>query len=215
MRALNGKEEPLKGAIVEGDTGYFSEENLREAGERKIEVIIPDQQFRKRDGQFEGRPFHGGKGRFTAGDFEYNKKASACRCPAKKELSYKGHVKLSRNSGEKCQAKSGDCRECPLRERRVAGRGGKSPRTLFIADKKQEESLCEKTRQKIDEAKYRASYGRRMQIIEPCFADITYNKKMSRFSLRTKLKVNIQWLLYCVVHNIGKCIPGIPAESGG
>jgi hypothetical protein len=47
---LNGKEEPLEGAIVEGDTGYFSEENLREAEERKIEVIIPDQQFRKRDG---------------------------------------------------------------------------------------------------------------------------------------------------------------------
>jgi hypothetical protein len=86
---------------------------------------------------------------------------------------------------------------------------------LFIADKKQEENLCEKMRQKIDEAKYRALYGRRMQIIKPCFADITYNKKMNRFSLRTKLKANIQWMLYCMVHNIGKCIPGILAESGG
>jgi hypothetical protein len=70
-------------------------------------------------------------------------------------------------------------------------------------------------RQKIDEAKYRALYGRRMQIKEPCFADITHNKKMNRFSLGTKLKVNIQWLLYCMAHNIGKCIPGILAESGG
>jgi hypothetical protein len=34
---------------------------------------------------------------------------------------------------------------------------------------------------------------------------------MNRFSLRTKIKVNIQWLLYCMVHNIGKCIPGILA----
>ncbi|MDR0387072.1 MAG: transposase [Treponema sp.] len=72
-------------------------------------------------------------------------------------------------------------------------------------------------RQKVDEAKYRTLYGRRMQIIEPCFADITYNKRMDRFSLRIKLKVkvNIQWLLYCMMHNIGKCIPGILAESGG
>jgi hypothetical protein len=54
-----------------------------------------------------------------------------------------------------------------------------------------------------------------MQIIEPCFADITYNKKMNRFSLRTKIKVNIKWLLCCVVHNIGKCIAGILVESGG
>jgi hypothetical protein len=38
---------------------------------------------------------------------------------------------------------------------------------------------------------------------------------MNRFSLRTKIKVTIQWLLYCMVHNIGKCIPGILAESGG
>jgi hypothetical protein len=211
MGALSGKEEPLEGAIVEGDTGYFSEESLREAEERKIEAPIPGRQFRKRDGQFEGRPFHGGKGRFTAENFEYDGAENKYRCPEGRELSYKGHVKLSRNSGEKCQAKSRDCRDCPLWERRVAGRGGKSLRTLFIADKKQEGNLCEKMRQKID----RVLYGRRMQIIEPCFADITYNKRMNRFSLRTKLKVNIQRLLYCMVHNIGKCMPGIPAESGG
>jgi hypothetical protein len=70
-------------------------------------------------------------------------------------------------------------------------------------------------REKIGQGKRRALCGRRMQIMEPCFADITYNKKMNRFSLRTKIKVNIQWLLYCMVHNIGKCVPGILAESGG
>jgi hypothetical protein len=37
-------------------------------------------------------------------------------------------------------------------------------------------------RKKIDRIKYRALYGRRMQIIEPCFSDITYCKKMNRFS---------------------------------
>jgi hypothetical protein len=31
IRALNGKEKPLEGSIVEWDTGYFSEENLMEA----------------------------------------------------------------------------------------------------------------------------------------------------------------------------------------
>jgi hypothetical protein len=75
-------------------------------------------------------------------------------------------------------------------------------------------NLCEEMRRKIDEVKYRSLYGRRMQIIEPCFSDMSYCKGMDRFSLRTKVKVNIQWLLYCMVHNIGKCIPGIAAESG-
>jgi hypothetical protein len=128
---------------------------------------------------------------------------------------YKGHVELNRNSGEKYQARSGDCKDCPSRERCVASRGGNSPRTLFIGEKKKGENLCEQMREKIDQVKYRTLYGRRMQIIEPCFGDITYNKKMNRFSLRTKMKVNIQWLLYCIVHNIGKCMPGIVGESGG
>ncbi len=29
-------------------------------------------------------------------------------------------------------------------------------------------------------------------------------KGMNRFTLRGRLKVNIQWMLYCLVHNIGK-----------
>jgi hypothetical protein len=70
-------------------------------------------------------------------------------------------------------------------------------------------------REKIDEPKNRVLYGRRMQIIEPCFADINYCKKMNRFSLRTKMKVTIQWLFYCIVHNIGNCMPRAAAESGG
>jgi hypothetical protein len=70
-------------------------------------------------------------------------------------------------------------------------------------------------RKKIDEAKHRVLYGRRMQIIEPCFSDMSYCKGMDRFSERTKIQVTIQWLLYCMVHNIGKCIPGIAAGSGG
>ncbi|MDR3122220.1 MAG: transposase [Treponema sp.] len=138
------------------------------------------------------------------------------RCPAKKELAYKGHVQLNRNSGEKYQAKSGDCKDCALQRQCIAGRGGKSPkRTLFIADKSQKENLCDRMRKKIDGAKHRVLYGRRMQIIEPCFSDMSYCKGMNRFSVRTKIKADIQWLLYCIAHNIGKCIPEIAAGSGG
>jgi hypothetical protein len=85
---------------------------------------------------------------------------------------------------------------------------------LYIADKTKKGNLSDKMREKIDKAKNRVLYGRRMQIIEPCFADINYCKKMSWFTLRTKMKVNIQWLFYCIVHNIGKCMPKVAIESG-
>jgi transposase len=215
MEELSGKEAPLSQAIVEGDTGYFSENNLREAEERGVEVLIPDQQFRKRDAHFDGRKGHGGAGRFTAEDFEYDEAGNYYRCPMGKSLTYKGHVKLNRNSGEKYQAKTADCKGCTLQKKCIASRGGKRPkRTLYLVDREGEESLCDKMREKIDQTKYRALYGRRMQIIEPCFSDITYCKKMNRFSLRTRIKVNIQWLLYSIVHDIGKCIPEIAARYG-
>jgi hypothetical protein len=54
-----------------------------------------------------------------------------------------------------------------------------------------------------------------MQILEPCFSDMSYSKGMDRFSERTKIQVTIQWLLYCMVHNIGKCIPGIAEGKAG
>ncbi|MDR1469221.1 MAG: transposase [Spirochaetaceae bacterium] len=54
MKRLTGNDRPLEEATVEGDTGYFTEKNLKETEERKIEMIIPDQQFRKRDEHFDG-----------------------------------------------------------------------------------------------------------------------------------------------------------------
>jgi sulfatase maturation enzyme AslB (radical SAM superfamily) len=92
--------------------------------------------------------------RFTVEDVVYEEQGNSYRCPAGKELTYKGQVKLNRNSGEKYRAKSSDCKDCPLRQRCIAGGG---------------ENRCEKMRKKITEVKYRTVYGKRMQIIEPCF----------------------------------------------
>ena len=59
---------------------------------------------------------------------------------------------------------------------------------------------------KIDSDKGRRIYHQRMAIAEPVFANIRVHKVMNRFTLRGRVKVNIQWLLYCMVHNIGKLL---------
>jgi len=59
---------------------------------------------------------------------------------------------------------------------------------------------------KIDSEKGRRIYHQRIAIAEPVFANIRIDKAMNRFTLRGKIKVNIQWLLYCMVHNIGKIL---------
>ena len=76
---------------------------------------------------------------------------------------------------------------------------------MNIAVSKYKENLSQQMREKIDKPKYKKLYSNRLKIIEPVFADITYCKGITRFTLRGYGKVNIQWKLYCIVHNISKC----------
>jgi len=216
MKEVTGKKKPLKDSLVTGDTGFFTEENLQEANKRKIEVLIPDQQFRQRDPDFGDRKEHGKKDtKYTIEDFEYDKKNNCYKCPAGNTLEYKGEVELRNNSGKKYQAKKVSCNNCPLMDNCISKRTAKNPvRTIYIANKKYKNNLSEKMRNKIDDPVYREIYSRRMQIIEPVFSDITYCKGMNRFTFRGEKKVDIQWKLYCIVHNIGKCVKLLAPKIG-
>jgi transposase len=41
-------------------------------------------------------------------------------------------------------------------------------------------------------------------LAEPVFANLRTQTRLDRFTLRGKVRVNIQWLLYCMIHNIEK-----------
>jgi len=207
MEQAGGKAEPLKNALVVGDTGFFTEDNLQKAAQMGAEVIIPDPQFRKRDPHFDGRKCHTEQQRFGLEYFEYDEEHNCYHCPNGNVLTHQSHQKLRNNSGHKYQAKRGACKDCPYIGQCIKVKNSKNPvRTLYVVDQKYEENLSEKMKEKIDEPVSRELYSRRQQIIEPVFSDIVYCKGMDRFTLRTKKKVTIQWQLYCIVHNIGKCI---------
>ena len=57
---------------------------------------------------------------------------------------------------------------------------------------------------RVDSAKGKLIYNHRMSVVEPVFANIGAQKRLNRFSLRGKKKVDGQWKLYCIVHNIEK-----------
>jgi hypothetical protein len=59
---------------------------------------------------------------------------------------------------------------------------------------------------KISTEEYQERYANRIGIIEPVFSDIGYCKGLDRFTLRGKEKVNAQWQLYCMAHNLGKIL---------
>ena len=57
---------------------------------------------------------------------------------------------------------------------------------------------------RIDCDEGRRIYSHRMRGVEPVFANITIHNRLNRFSLRGKTKVNAQWQLFCMIHNIEK-----------
>ena len=65
-------------------------------------------------------------------------------------------------------------------------------------------SVLEKMKQKIDSVKGRAIYSQRLGTVEPVFGNINTMIGFKRFSLRGKTKVNAQWQLVSLVHNILK-----------
>jgi hypothetical protein len=209
MKKVTEKEEPLKKSLVVCDTGYFSENNLQTAEKRGIEILIPDPQFRQRD------PYHaekkkekvGEKKRYTIEDFKYDEKKDEYTCPCGKVLEYKCEVELRNNSGKQYRTGRGICAKCPLIKKCINVRTSKNPvRTLYVVNRKYEKNLSEKMKAKIDNPAYRELYSRRMQIVEPVYSNMTYCKGMNRFTLRGLMKVGIQWKLYCIVHNIWKCM---------
>ena len=216
MHKVTKKKDPLKNALVCGDTGFFTEKNLQEAAERKIAVLIPDPQFRQRDPYFAEKKDEKVKKqmkKFTIEDFIYDVKKNSFTCPAGNVLTHQCHQKLRNNTGHKYLAKSGVCKNCSLLSKCINVKSSKNPRrALFIADKKYAENLSEKMKEKIDEPVNRELYSRRMQIIEPVFANIRHCKGMHRFMLRGEEKVNNQWQLYCIVHNISKCTKPLTDE---
>ena len=84
-------------------------------------------------------------------------------------------------------------------------RTGHGRQVSFMLEKSNKET--ESTiwmKQRVDSIKGKQIYAQRLAVVEPVFGNIRANKGLDRFSLRGKEKVNGQWQLYCLVHNIEK-----------
>ena len=196
------------------DTGCFEEDNLKYLDNEGVDAYIPDQQFRKRDPRFADAARHkGNRGKlFTKEDFRYDKSDDRFICPAGKKLKYSRDQKFGNTEGRRYISTRTNCRECLLRLNCVRSEKTRY-RTLYVIEKYFNRNYSDEMKKKIDTAEGREIYSRRMGIVEPVFGNLRNAKRLDRFTLRTKAKVNIQWLLYAIIHNIGKiCVFGeIPA----
>jgi hypothetical protein len=62
-------------------------------------------------------------------------------------------------------------------------------------------SMIDGMKARIDTPQGKQIYARWLAIVESFFANICVQKRLDRFTLRTKVKVDVQWKLFALVHN--------------
>ena len=207
-------------AKLTADSGFHSEKNMQLLMEDGIDAFIADPQFRKRDPRFaaqdrfkertrkEYADAHGTTTAFTIRQFRMSDDTTHCICPAGKRLHRNGgNVVVKKYRGIKFRGNKTDCRICALRTKCLRYPDRTDVRQVYFFQGRAPylpESCTEKMKRKIDSLIGRLIYNQRLATVEPVFANICSTLRLNRFTLRGKRKVNIQWLLYCIAHNLLK-----------
>ncbi len=207
-------------SLVTADAGYHSEANLKELAELKVDALIADNAMRRRDERFAEQdkykalpdPLHNKRGkpkqaaRYQPKDFTYDSGAGTCICPAGKQLYRNGSgCTINGYAAVKFQGAQRDCLPCAQRDRcLLTPHKTKVRQVAFFQGKKDGVSYTDQMKARIDSPQGRIQYGQRFATVEPVFGNLRHNKQLNRFTLRGQIKVDAQWKLYCLVHNIEK-----------
>jgi transposase len=213
--------------VFTADAGYHNTENLEALYASQTPAMIADSQMRKRDERLADQGKHRAKPEvvfdkmqakkdrddpkdklFGPEDFYYDEETGACFCPAGHYMVSKGSDSKSNRGyvGHRFEGAKRICGPCEYRSAclRHPERTGIRQVMFFNKNQPSPMKVLDVMRKAIDSPRGRALYSKRIGAVEPVFANIRHNKRMNRFTLRGQCKVNTQWNLYCLVHNIEK-----------
>lgn len=216
-----GDEDIYRKAKLTADSGFHSGASMKALAERGIDGYVVDNGFRKRDQTFETAARHrspkaliGRRGAykrkyFKADEFVLDPDSGKLVCPAGSELYVKNRNHKTPNGyyGTAYKAKKTDCRVCEVKLQCL--RNPNTPaRQVYKFDRREmpreRVNFSKKMIEKVESEAGRYLYGMRMGIVEPVFANLRHMLGLDRFTLRGARKVNTQWQLFALVHNLGK-----------
>ena len=208
--------------IITADTGFANEKNMQYLHDNGINAYIPDNKFRSRDPKFnEQKQKHGKRQQdnkvskvalIPANEFHFDPINMTCVCPmgeamwktwertevsGGKRICFEGKIRACRGCEKKHQ-----CLRNPASPDKPKGHGRLV--SFLINGKQRPPTYTDWMKHRVDSAHGKQIYSHRMSVVEPVFGNIGTNKKLKRFSLRGKDKVQGQWHLFCLIHNIEK-----------
>jgi hypothetical protein len=223
---LEPGQDVLASAKVTADSGFHSRAVVEAVERTGANAYIADRDHRRRDPAFATVGRHKERSNrerararqkqakperklFGASDFLYDERKEQCVCPAGHKL-YRSGKDMLFNGYRVAHFKApiSACGSCPLRARCLRHPERTRQRQVCIikgreGGRRRPVGAVDRMRRKFDTLAGRAIYSRRMATVEPVFANIQ-NKGMRRFTLRGRRKVNAQWQLFTMVHNIEK-----------
>ena len=221
--AFNGEyfkagDELLQEAKVLADSGFHNGETLEHLEENHIDGYIADKEFRSRDPRFKTASRHKtqeatgakahSKQRFGVSDFQVDLDKQSCICPAGKQLWLKcAKAKIGDRIFMQFMGYQAECDNCAKRShclRDIRQKGARQVNVLLETLSSPKIGVIERMKQKIDSVLGRHIYGQRLGIVEPVFGNLRETIGLRRFSLRGRTKVDGQWKLMTMIHNIGK-----------
>ena len=208
--------------LITADAGYHSDANVAQLMQEGIPALIADNQMRSRDERFkdqgkykgEDDPLYEKKATgqakpltlFKPKDFSFHDEET-CTCPAGKTLKRTGLYTTGQGLHyQHFAAQPQDCKSCALRAQCLRNPQSRRGRQVSKYEPKTKNPLSasERMRCAIDSTIGRRLYSQRIGTVEPVFGNLRHHKRLGRLNLRGRDKVNTQWHLYCMVHNIEK-----------
>ena len=217
LQDIGKRPDYFEGKTLSADSNYFSYASLAFCQAQRLDAYIPDVHFRNRDPRFANQQrFKNGihprkrsvskEKTFTTSDFIFDDAKQVYLCPQGKVLKRAARSQRNRyRVYDIYRARQEDCASCPVKTRCLSKLGAPR-RYLSVEVVSQQPNLIEKMKAKIDAPQGRQIYARRLAIVEPVFANIRVHKRLDHFTVRSKAKVDVQWKLFALVHNIGKIL---------
>ena len=175
--------------IVTADCGYSTGHNLQQLESSDIDAYIPDDTYQSRSRGKQLSPF-------DKDNFIYDEITDVFTCPEGKLVKF-WHTRHYHN-GDYRVYRCVECTSC-----QHFGQCTKSKKGRSIWRRVVDESI-KKMRLKLDSESGKAIYAKRKHIVEPVFGHIKSVLGFTGFSLRGLKKVNAEFKIVAIAHNLKK-----------
>jgi hypothetical protein len=190
------------------DAAYGSEENYDYLAQHGVENYLRYNTFYQDTHHYRNQAILR-KHQFRSDHFEYDEPNDQFLCPAKRRLSYLFTSQYKTTNGYQSTRRHYECescQDCPLKSQCTKAKGNRQIQVSF-----QLREYRRQARENLTSERGKQLRAQRSVDVETPIGDIKHNMGFRRFHLRGQQKVNTEWLLVCIAHNMRKCRHGATA----